>query len=88
MRCVAQKRYKILWVFISAKLISASGWKMQFLKDLLRNLAILIVIGIALLIFYPEMMKQVYELLGVLFGPMLILVVIAGAQPRRRRSRT
>jgi len=60
---------------------------MQFLKDLLRNLAILIAIFIALLIFAPAMMKQVYELLGALFGPVLILIIIAAALPRKKRSR-
>ena len=60
---------------------------MQFLKDLLRNLALLIVIGIILLLVAPAMMKQVYELFGALFGPMLLLLIVVAALPRRKRSR-
>lgn len=61
---------------------------MQFLKDFLRNLAILVIIGIFLLIAAPDMMRQVFELLGALFGPILILLVVVAALPRKRRSRS
>jgi hypothetical protein len=57
---------------------------MQFLKDLLRNLAILIVIGLAVYFIYPDIMKQVYEFFGLLFGPLVILIIIVFALPRRR----
>ena len=60
---------------------------MQFLKDLLRNLAILIVIGLVVYFMYPDMMKQVYESFGLIFGPLAILMVIVFAMPRRRRSK-
>ena len=60
---------------------------MQFLKDLLRNLALLIVIGIVLLIVAPAMMKQVYELFGALFGPMLLILIVVAALPRKKRLR-
>jgi len=43
---------------------------MDFLKKLLRNLALLVGIGIVLLILFPSMISQVYELLGGLFGPL------------------
>jgi hypothetical protein len=59
---------------------------MQFLKDLLRNLVLLFVIGLVLLAISPNIMTQTYQALGGLFGPGLILIVIAGALPRRRRS--
>ena len=45
-------------------------FNMDFLKKLLRNLALLVGIGIVLLILFPSMMSQVYELLGGLFGPL------------------
>jgi len=58
-------------------------WKMQFLKDLIRNLAILIVIGLVVYFMYPDIMKQVYEFFGLLFGPLAILMVIVFALPRK-----
>ncbi|MBN1801329.1 MAG: hypothetical protein JW891_07475 [Candidatus Lokiarchaeota archaeon] len=60
---------------------------MSFLKALLRNIAILIVIFLAMLIFMPDVMSQVYSTLGALFGPLLILMVIVAALPRKRRGR-
>jgi Na+/serine symporter len=59
---------------------------MEFLKNLLRNLAILIVIGLVLLIISPDLMKQVYQFFGALFGPLVILILIVGALPRRRKK--
>ncbi len=58
---------------------------MDFLKGLLRNLAILIGIGIVLLILFPIQMSQVYELLGGLFGPIAILILIGAALPKKTR---
>jgi hypothetical protein len=63
------------------------GWGMQFLKDLLRNLAILIAIGLVVYFMYPDMMKQVYDAYGLIFGPLAILTVIVYAIPRKRRSK-
>ena len=60
---------------------------MSFFKALLRNIAILIVIGVAMLIFMPEVMSEVYKTLGALFGPLLILMVIVAALPRKRSRR-
>ena len=60
---------------------------MQFVKDLLRNLAILIGLGIVMLIFFPDIMSQVYQLFGALFGPLIILIIIVAALPRKSRSR-
>jgi len=57
---------------------------MQFFKDLLRNLAILIILGLVVYFIYPDMMKQVYEFFGLLYGPLAILMVIVFAIPRRR----
>lgn len=61
---------------------------MQFFKGLLINLGLLLVIGIALLILFPDMMRQIFQLYGALFGPgVLILLVVVAALPRRRRRR-
>ena len=59
---------------------------MQFFKAFLRNLGILIVIGIVLFVLYPATMRQMFELYGALFGPGAVLVLIGVALPRRRRS--
>ena len=58
---------------------------MQFFKDFLRNLGLLIIIGVVLYFIAPKMMSQVIQLYGALFGPVAILLVIVFALPRRRR---
>jgi hypothetical protein len=60
---------------------------MDFLKNLLKNLVFLIGLGILLLFLFPTQMKQVYEMLGALFGPLVILMIVAAALPRRRKTR-
>jgi hypothetical protein len=61
---------------------------MQFIKDLLRNILILFVIGLALLYIFPDIMNQVIGILGGLFGPMVLLFLIISALPRKHgRSR-
>lgn len=57
---------------------------MTFLKKLLRNLAFLIVIGIVLLILFPDMMSQVFEIYGAIFGPLALLILIVAAVPRNK----
>ena len=59
---------------------------MQFLKDFLRNPAILIVIGLVVYFMHPDMMKQVYEADSLIFGPLAIPIVIVCAFPRKRKS--
>jgi len=59
----------------------------EFLKDLLRNLAFLIGIGVVLYIIAPDMMRQVFQLYGMLFGPIAILLVIVAALPRKKRGK-
>ena len=71
----------------SVRLPTKSKPQMEFLKDLLRNLAFLIAIGIVLYIIAPDMMKQVFQLYGMLFGPIAILLVIVAAVPRKKRSK-
>jgi preprotein translocase subunit SecY len=58
----------------------------MFWKNLLRNILLLGAIFIVLLIVSPTIMSQVYDMLGQLFGPLLIVMVIAAALPRRSRS--
>jgi len=58
---------------------------MAFLKKLLINLIFLVGLGVFLFIMYPDIMKQVFELYGALFGPIAILFVIVAALPRKRR---
>jgi|GEM_PF-1218504 len=60
---------------------------MQFFKDLLRNLAILIGLGLVMLILFPGIMSQVFQLYGALFGPLIIGVLIVAALPRKSKSR-
>lgn len=57
---------------------------MQFVKDFLKNLAILVVIGVVLFILFPDMMRQVLELYGALLGPIAIIVLIVAALPRKK----
>ncbi|RJP47665.1 MAG: hypothetical protein C4583_16065 [Anaerolineaceae bacterium] len=59
---------------------------MQFIKDFVRNLVILVVIGMVLFFMFPGMMKQVFELYGILFGPLALVVLIVIALPRAKRK--
>jgi hypothetical protein len=60
---------------------------MQFLKDLLRNLLFLVVIGVVLYLLYPTMMGQVFQVYSSLFGPIAIILLVVFALPRKKRSR-
>jgi hypothetical protein len=57
---------------------------MQFLKDFLRNLAILLVIGLVLFVISPTMMTQVFQIYGAIFGPLSIALLVVFALPRKR----
>jgi hypothetical protein len=58
----------------------------SFLKGLLRNLGLILLIGIVLFIIFPDLMRQVFGVFGGLFAPGLILVLIViFALPRRRK---
>ena len=59
---------------------------MNFLKTLLRNLAFLVGIGIVLYILFPDMMSEVFEIYGALFGPLAILLLIGAALPKKKSS--
>jgi hypothetical protein len=56
---------------------------MGYLKRLFRNLFLLIVIGLVFYLVNPTMAAQVYEVFGLLFGPVLVIIlIIAAALPR------
>jgi hypothetical protein len=57
---------------------------MQFLKNFLKNLGFLVVIGIVLFFVAPDMMRQVFDAFGQLFGPLAIIMIIVAALPSRR----
>lgn len=57
---------------------------MKFLKGFLRNLGLLLVIGMFLYILFPDMMKQIFQLYGALLGPVAIVAVIVTALPRKK----
>jgi len=58
---------------------------MEFLKNLLRNIIILVAIGVFLYFASPDIMGQVYNLFGSLFGPLAIIMLVVLALPRRSR---
>jgi asparagine N-glycosylation enzyme membrane subunit Stt3 len=58
------------------------------MKDFLRNLGILIIIGVVFFVLFPEIMRGIlglYDGLGIL--PIFILLIIVSALPRRKRRR-
>ena len=57
---------------------------MRFLLDFLGNLFLLFVIGLFLILVFPDLVRQVYNALGNLFGPLAILMIIVAAIPRRK----
>ncbi len=61
---------------------------MEFLKEFLRNLLLLGVVILFLYIASPDMIGQAFQLLGMLFGPvMLILLIIISALPKKSGRR-
>lgn len=57
---------------------------MQFLKNFLKNLGFLVVIGIVFFFVAPDMMRQVFDAFGQLFGPLAIIMIIVAALPSKR----
>jgi peptidoglycan/LPS O-acetylase OafA/YrhL len=60
---------------------------MQFIKDFIRNLMLLVVIGIVLYMLFPDMMRQIFKLYGALLGPVAIVVLVVAALPRKHSRR-
>ena len=59
---------------------------MDFIKNLVINVVILVVCGIGISLFAPSLMSQVYSLFGSLFGPLAIIMVVVLAIPKKRKS--
>lgn len=59
---------------------------MQFLKDFIRNILLLVIIGVVLFALFPKIMGQVFELYGALFGPLVLIILVVAALPRKRRG--
>jgi len=57
---------------------------LNYLKKLLRNLAFLVGLGIVLYLLFPEIMADVFQLYGKLFGPLALLALIVAALPRNK----
>ena len=69
----------------SAKMGKPINHQSGFIKDFLRNLAILIAIGVVLFIVAPDFMNPVFQLYGALLGPIIIVLVVVAALPRKKR---
>lgn len=56
--------------------------------NFLKNLAMLVALGVVLFIIAPDIMRQIFGLYGGLgILPIFILLVILAALPRRKRRR-
>lgn len=60
---------------------------MQFLKNLLRNLLILVALGVVVYLLYPTIMGQVFQVYWLLYGPLVIVMLVVFSLPRKRRRR-
>lgn len=57
----------------------------RYIKDFIFNLVLLAVILIVLYLVMPGVFGQVYQAMGILFGPgLILLMVIIAALPSRR----
>jgi len=57
----------------------------DFIKNLLFNLGLLIVAGIILYMIFPEIMGGVFQISWLIYGPLVFLILIVFALPRGRR---
>ena len=60
---------------------------MDFIKRFFINLVLVLVLLIILFIISPNIMGQVFQIYGTLFGPIIILILIAITWPRNQRGR-
>ena len=56
----------------------------DYFKKFLRNLGLLAALLVLILILSPTMMSDVFNALGAIFGPLLILIVIVTALPKKK----
>lgn len=61
---------------------------MDFLKGFLRNLALIVGLGLVIYLMYPDVVKQVLEAYWLILGPIAILFVIGAALPKRRPKKS
>jgi hypothetical protein len=61
---------------------------MQFIKNLLINIALLLGMGVFLYILFPGIMGLVYQAMFGLLGPLLIVIIIFAAIPPRSKWRS
>ncbi|PKO00555.1 MAG: hypothetical protein CVU42_03160 [Chloroflexi bacterium HGW-Chloroflexi-4] len=59
---------------------------MDFIKNLIRNIVILVACGFAIYLVAPSMMSQVYSLFGSFFGPLAIIMIVVLAIPKKRKT--
>ena len=59
---------------------------MKFAINLLRNLAIMVILAVILYIVKPEIMAQVFLEYWMYFTPLLLLLVVFLAFPRKRKK--
>ncbi len=58
---------------------------MRFFKSFIRNLVLLLVMGLVLFLLFPNIMGPVFHFSGLILGPLAILVIIVAALPLGRR---
>ncbi len=59
---------------------------MKFAINLLRNLSIVVILAVILYIIKPEIMAQVFLEYWMYFTPLLLLLVVFLAFPRKRKK--
>jgi hypothetical protein len=60
---------------------------MRFLINLLRNLALVIVVGVILYLWKPNVVANVFFDYVGYFGPLLALLIVVFALPLRKREK-
>jgi len=59
---------------------------MKFLRKLVINLILIVVLFLVVYIIYPDIMGQVFQTYWMLFGPIGLLLLVVTALPRSRRG--
>ena len=61
---------------------------MVFLKGFLRNLALLVALGLVIYFMYPDVVMQTLEAYWLILGPIAVLFVIIAALPKKRTKKS
>ena len=59
---------------------------MDYFKRFLRNLGLLIGIGLILLLFFPNIMSDVFNIYGAVFGLIALLILVVAALPNKKEN--